>query len=132
MFSFPEGLRLKRASQLDAPQATYFNYVMVNEFAEKCYACCIIFYEPLDAAALEAVEGFRVKTKEEADVEAAASAAAAAAREAYYRQPAAAAAAAAEAAAEYGACRPATSDDAGGGAAEAAEAAEAAAAAAAA
>ena len=30
MFSFPEGLRLKRASRLDAPQALYFNYVMVD------------------------------------------------------------------------------------------------------
>ena len=34
-----EGLRLKRASRLDAPQALYFNYVMVDNHG-KAFLCC--------------------------------------------------------------------------------------------
>eukprot|EP01041_Mallomonas_annulata_P007849 gene7849-16061_t len=47
MFTFPEGLRLKRAKLQDAPLAKHFSYVMTNEIGTKVYVSNMLFYEPL-------------------------------------------------------------------------------------
>lgn len=47
MFTFPQGIRLKRATLQDSPPAVHFSYAMSGDTA-KCYANALIFYEPLN------------------------------------------------------------------------------------
>lgn len=46
MFTFPQGIRLKRATLQDSPPAIHFSYAMSGDTA-KCYANALVFYEPL-------------------------------------------------------------------------------------